>query len=57
MAAQIHDIAINARSYLLDPLLLIALAIVALSIFTGVVGRASIVFEDLRYRRAHRRNS
>ena len=56
MATQLHDIAINARSYLLDPLLLIALLVAILVIFTGFAGRVSVVVEDLRYHRNHRRN-
>jgi hypothetical protein len=56
MATQIHDIAISARGYLLDPLLLIALLVAILVIFTGFAGRVSVVVEDFRYHRTHRRN-
>ena len=51
MAAQIYDIAISAKSFLLDPVLLIVPIVLVLAILTRVVGRVALVVEDLRYSR------
>lgn len=56
MAAQIYDIAISAKSFLLDPVLLIVPIVLVLAIMTGVVGRVALVVEDLRYGRVLRRS-
>lgn len=55
MAAQIHEIAIGAKAFLLDPVLLIVPVVMILAITTGLVGRVALVVEDLRYSRIQRR--
>lgn len=56
MAAQINEIAITAKGFLLDPVLLIVPAILIVAIMTGFVGRVALVVEDLLYGRIQRRN-
>ncbi len=56
MASQIHEIAVSAKAFLLDPVLLIVPIVLILAITTGFVGRVALIVEDLRYGRIQRRN-
>lgn len=55
MEAQLHNIALVASRFLLNPLVLATMVVGTLALVTGLAARVAVLVEDLGSSRKHRR--